>query len=306
MSVVAPSPLPLVQLPGHRIPPYNNLISSYSAQRLALLGRARLQLAPPVQQPTHTSHPTNNAAQLSTSFNPISKPIDASSITSKPAQPELSSVARRKQQLAKSSVPTYAFGDANDNNQASPNIAIDSHESESTTHSISSSHQPTPARIGVVDIRFLTRQPPTVQKSPLQAPKSVSKESSVGSPNSPSAPLSAAAPKNQRPKTTTRVVSAAGSGKPSRSRPKTTATVDPDTSGSTEADKAKSKPGKHAFLFLPASSASCAAADNAIAAVAAPRLGLFEGGVGGTSSFPVICLSSSSKSALLRLFAELI
>jgi hypothetical protein len=253
MSVVAPSPLPLVQVPGHRISSYNNSISSYSAQRLALLGRARLQPAPPFQQPTLTTQQTNNSAHLSTSFNSISKPVDVSSINSKLALPEVSSVARRKQQLAKSSVPTYAFGDAGNSNQTSPQFLIDSNESESTAQSISSSHQPAPARIGVVDIRFLIRQPPSVQKSPLQVPKSVSKESSVGSPNSPSAPLSAAAPKNQRPKTTTRVVSAAANGKPSRSRPKPTATVDPDTSGSPEADKSKPKIQKHAFLFLPES-----------------------------------------------------
>ncbi|CAG7854507.1 SubName: Full=Uncharacterized protein {ECO:0000313/EMBL:CCA67595.1} [Serendipita indica DSM 11827] len=244
MSLVAPSPLPLISAPPlEKITP-SNLNQLIAARRLALIGDARVQVAPLVAQPIPGSSqsvkgPSNISINSPNPENnhPPSTTQSASSLT-------LSSVARRKQRLANDSVPSSAYtAPSPGHHAASP--------SQSSTSSGAVSYMSRNitelAPVGVVDMRFLIRQPPTVQKgasTPSQGQKPGSKSSSVGTPTSPSGPLSVTTPKNQRPKSTVRAA-AAVIGK-SRSMPS-----DQPEVTLLEPEKDANKHLKHAFLFRP-------------------------------------------------------
>ena len=202
-----------------------------AAQRLALLGYSRQVSSPPVVP----------SVPLSTQSFPLAK---TSQNVQQLPQSTLSSVARRKLRIANNSVPSYALGIMHNADQMSPTPSTSNNDSNSSK---STQEIPILAPVGVVDMRFLTRQPPTVQKPeiPKQA-KSASKESSVGTPTSPSAPLAAGpTPKNQRPKTSNRAAPAATNGKSNSSSTATTSNKLDDNK-----DTLKSK---HAFLFRPES-----------------------------------------------------
>ncbi|KIM26966.1 hypothetical protein M408DRAFT_175812 [Serendipita vermifera MAFF 305830] len=230
---MAPSPLPLVPDSPFRPSMPSDVNRLLAAQRLALLGYSRKFSSPPVPaNPLSTQSPFEH------------NPAKSSQNIPKSSQPALSSVARRKLRIANNSVPSYALGNTSNADHMSPATSISNSDSNSSK---STQDLPVLASIGVVDMRFLTRQPPTVQKSETpKLPKSASKESSVGTPTSPSAPLAAGpAPKNQRPKASTRAAPAATTNGKSKASTATSSNK-PD-------DNKDALKYKHAFLFRPES-----------------------------------------------------
>lgn len=237
MSVLASEPLPLVASPALRVPLSIDKARLAAAHRLALIGHARVHLVQPTPHHRSTPHATEQ-----------SSPSNANDILQKST---LSSVAKRKQRLANSSIPTYARATTHSSPGLSPS-PMSPEESQTTTDK-SSSGSLSFAPVGVVDMRFLSRQPPALQKTVAQQPKSSSKPSSVSTPTTPPAPLAGSVPKNQRPKARQAgaVPAAAINGKSTKARPNRSIATAVPIDDSMSADNLKKT--KLAFLFRPES-----------------------------------------------------
>ena len=243
MSVVAPSSMPLISGPALQKVMPSNVNQLIAARRLALIGDARVHVAPLVFQPAPGSSLSVKGPSKSTVNSSISNNDAPQSATQSASSKTLSSVARRKQRLANDSVPSSAYAiPSPGHHAASP--------SQSSTSSGAASHMSRNilelAPVGVVDMRFLIRQPPTVQKAASipRGQKPGSKSSSVGTPTSPAGLLSVTTPKNQRPKSTGRVAAAAVGNPQSSPSDQAEVTL-------LEPEKEVNKHLKHAFLFRP-------------------------------------------------------
>ncbi|KAG8833985.1 hypothetical protein FRC17_009767 [Serendipita sp. 399] len=178
MSLVAPRSFPLIERPvlAHSIPSDSERLAV--ARRLVLIGNARVQLAPPVAQPTRSPNQTDIESRAHIATENTKSPKDI-----QPKAPEpLSSVARRKLRLANSSVPSYPFGNTPPSLSAAALSPLSTNSSNTSSEPTNDRDLPELAPVGVVDMRFLTRQPPSAQKMANKAPKSTSKSSSAGTP----------------------------------------------------------------------------------------------------------------------------
>lgn len=229
----------------------NEINRLLAAQRLALLGYSRQINSLPIPTVGDANPLSTQALKVAMQSSVESSFTKISTNPQPPSQSALSSVARRKQRIANYSVPSYALGIVSDAAHTPPAPSPSNGDSTSSQSSQTSLNRPVLAPVGVVDMRFLTRQPPTIQKPALEnQPKSASKESSVGTPTSPSAPLaSGPPPKNQRPKPTAPAAPAAATNGKSNS---STATASNGGNKSDTVDKDALK-SKHAFLFRPES-----------------------------------------------------
>ncbi|KAG8759262.1 hypothetical protein FRC14_006338 [Serendipita sp. 396] len=235
MSLVAPRSFPLIERPvlTHSISSDPERFTA--ARRLVLIGNARVQLAPPVAQRTRSPNQPDIESPAHIASENTRPPQDT-----QPKAPEpLSSVARRKLRLANSSVPSYPFGTTPPSQLAAASPSLSTKSSNTSSEGTNDRDLPELAPVGVVDMRFLTRQPPSAPKAASKAPKSTSKSSSAGTPTSPSVPLAATAPKNQRPKPT-----AAADGK---------LASDLIATSNDDENKEKGNDTKPAFLFRPGS-----------------------------------------------------
>jgi hypothetical protein len=235
LSLVAPEPLPLVASSQLKAPSSIDRAWHTAAHRLTLIGHARVHL---VQTTAHSGLTARATEQASLS--------DSNTNLQKSA---LSSVAKRKQRLASTSIPTYARAMTHSSSGLSPSPMSpdDSHSGTEQSSSVPLAFAP----VGVVDMRFLTRQPPALQKTVAQQPKSSSKPSSVSTPTTPLAPLAGSVSKNQRPKARAApAIPAATNGKSTKIRPHSTATamILQDSMATDQAKKSKPE-----FLFRPES-----------------------------------------------------
>jgi hypothetical protein len=238
MSLVALNPFPLVSLS----PPTPEISIDASrlnpSQRLALIGHARIQQSPSTisaqtQPPVaHFIQPTKPPLKYTQSPAPALKPALA-------AQSTLSSVARRKHRIAHNNPLSYSFQDRSELFKTSSTSSATATSSDAMSPS-ENSYAPLLAPVGIVDMRFLTRQPPHMQKPQPEQPKVISKDTSDSTPPTP--PVVIGPTKNRVKASGARAVAGAGQPAPPASDDQ-----------SVEKEKDTSKKVQPAFLFRPES-----------------------------------------------------
>lgn len=238
MSLVALNPLPLVSLssPRHETPIDVSLLNP--SQRLALIGHARVQQSP-LTKPAQTQPPATLSIQTTKSPIIYAQSPAPGTYPTVAAQSKLSSVARRKHRIANNNPGSYSFQDRSDLFKTSSASSATTSSSDVMSPN-ANANGPLLAPVGIVDMRFLTRQPPHVQKTQPEKPKVVSKDTSESTPPTPPAVIGPT--KNRVKASGARAVTGAGQPAPPASD---------DQSADKEQDK--SKQVSSAFLFRPES-----------------------------------------------------